>query len=189
MTTNYPKENIQLGDRLLSLLPYRRLAQMRTANTTRFGSWAQNPMFYAYMDSGDGRCKVLRKDFIFGRILLMVVCLIFGGVHLLAWFSDFPSHIEHLLWRTCSVAITVLPLIYVVPVLLLRPALSKHCPDLPCVDIASGLVKLILFVQLAIPPFYFIARLFLLIEMIISLRTLPSSAFMNVTWTTYFLHV
>jgi len=89
------------------------------------------------------------------------------------------------------VAITVLPPIYALPVLLLRSVLPQDSLELSPnrKNLQAMLLQLIVFVQLAIPPFYFIARLFLLIEMIISLRNLPSSAFMNVTWTTYFPHV
>ena len=164
---------------------------MRAGASIGYASRAQVPMFYAYTDPGYGSYKAVREDLFFGHILLMVVCLIFGCVHLLAWFSDFPNHTEHLLWRICSVAITVLPPIYALPVLLLRSVLPQDSLELSPnrKNLQAMLLQLIVFVQLAIPPFYFIARLFLLIEMIISLRNLPSSAFMNVTWTTYFPHV
>jgi hypothetical protein len=35
--------------------------------------------------------------------------LVFGGLHRLAWNSEFPSQTERLLWRCCSIISTVLP--------------------------------------------------------------------------------
>ncbi|KAF9554861.1 hypothetical protein CPC08DRAFT_712546 [Agrocybe pediades] len=154
----------------------------------------QGPMFYAYAASKSptDNFRVFREDSFWGHILLVLVCLIFGSVHVLAWFSDFPSRSEHLLWRICSVAITVLPIIYALPNLLLRAVLP---PEEGCggftgdISLLLRLTRFIRFTGLAIPPLYLIARLFLLIEIMISFRNLPSSAFVNVSWTAYFPHV
>ncbi|KAF4616681.1 hypothetical protein D9613_008814 [Agrocybe pediades] len=170
--------------------PYVRLSSMRLSRI-RDESVDQALMFHAYNPPKPGLDDI-RKDMFWGHVLLVLVCLIFGGVHLLAWFSNFPSYTEHLLWRICGVAITVLPMIYGFPVLILRVALRPGPSgrrDTQSVQIAKRMVALINPIQLAIPPLYFIARLFLLIEMMISFRNLPSSAFVNVSWTTYFPHV
>ncbi|KAF9556620.1 hypothetical protein CPC08DRAFT_90598 [Agrocybe pediades] len=146
------------------------------------------PVFYAYTPV-EGRNRYFGEEFFWGNILLMFVCLSFGGVHLLAWFSDFPTYTEQLLWRICSVAITVLPLIYGFPVLILRALIHPRSSWGIRRSVSLRLTSVIFHVQFAIPPLYFIARLFLLIEMMISFRNFPSSAFVNVTWTTYFPHV
>ena len=42
-------------------------------------------------------------------IVLPIVATIFGALHLIAWQFHFPSHIEQLLWRIGSLAITIIP--------------------------------------------------------------------------------
>ncbi|KAF9556608.1 hypothetical protein CPC08DRAFT_711104 [Agrocybe pediades] len=162
--------------RSIFLFPYRRLANMRTAFDKLPGN--QFRMFYAYRKPFPHDSRIGEEIFL-GHILLLLVCLIFGGVHVLAWSSEFSSYTEHLLWRICSVAITALPMIYGLPILLLL-----RISSLP-----EWFYNLVKFLNFAIPTFYFIARLFLLIEMMISFRNLPSSAFVNVSWTAYFPHV
>ena len=40
---------------------------------------------------------------------LVLVALIFGGIHCIGWSFHFPSHAEQLLWRMSSIAITANP--------------------------------------------------------------------------------
>ena len=42
-------------------------------------------------------------------IVLPIVATIFGALHLIAWQFHFQSHIEQLLWRIGSLAITIIP--------------------------------------------------------------------------------
>lgn len=44
-------------------------------------------------------------------VLLSVSSMVFGGLHVLAWNSDFPSDVERMLWRVSIVAIATLPAI------------------------------------------------------------------------------
>ena len=45
---------------------------------------------------------------------VMTIGMAFGAIHFIAWNSEFPSDIEHFLWRISSVAITTAPLILVI---------------------------------------------------------------------------
>ncbi|KAF4616680.1 hypothetical protein D9613_008815 [Agrocybe pediades] len=105
------------------VFPYQRLASMRNRSTY----FTRASMFYAYATSTG--YHHIRKNSFWEHVLLMFVCLIFGGVHLLAWSSHFSSHTEHFLWRACSVAITALPMIYGFPILFLRVALPARSSD------------------------------------------------------------
>jgi hypothetical protein len=106
---------------------------------------------------------------------------LFGGLHCLAWNFIFPTHIEVTLWRICSVATTLLPILSMYFSLQwLRYngwAESEH-------STAQRLHGLTLLLCFILP--YILARSFLLIEAFRSLFYLPTEAFID-TWPGTFL--
>ncbi|KAI0896522.1 hypothetical protein F4806DRAFT_495824 [Annulohypoxylon nitens] len=90
----------------------------------------------------------------------------FGGLHCLAWNFEFPTRVELITWRVCSLATTALPLVIMVPIIL-RAKASNSGFSVP------------IFIILIM---YILARLFLLAEMIRSLFYLPPRVFID-TWS------
>ncbi|KAE9984613.1 hypothetical protein EG328_008447 [Venturia inaequalis] len=109
---------------------------------------------------------------IFGSIFGGVV---FGGLHCLAWNSQFPTPTEALAWRICAVVTTIVPIIATIPMFLFEvdSPLTKTAQR----RLAAGIIAVIF---LLIP--YILARLFLLVEMFRSLLYLPPAAFKE-TWS------
>jgi hypothetical protein len=104
--------------------------------------------------------------------LLVLVSTVFGGIHCIGWSFDFPSHTEQLLWRISSISITGIPLGLVVIDMILGH--FEHLLD-------------ILFYLLCL--LYIVSRVLLLVVSLTTLRSLPSSAFQTVEWTTFLPHV
>lgn len=93
----------------------------------------------------------------------------FGAVHIAAWNFHFPSLTERLLWRISSIGVIVL--LSLIDSLVFENRLS----DL--------LYKLVV-VVVGIP--YSLLRLYMFIEMFISLRPSPASVYQTPQWSQYF---
>ena len=106
---------------------------------------------------------------VLGAILM---ALVFGGIHCVAWSFTFPSYIEHLLWKISSVAITGIPLVFTVTTLS-TVFFDKSLPW-------SAHLPLLVF--------YVFFRVSLLVLSLTTLRSLPPSALQNVKWTTFIPH-
>jgi hypothetical protein len=102
----------------------------------------------------------------------MLVTTIFGGIHCIGWWLDFPSYAEQLLWRISSVTITGIPLGIVV-----------------IGTILGHFEHLFTTLTVLLTLLYFISRVLLLVVSLTALRSLPSSAFQTVEWTTFLPHV
>jgi hypothetical protein len=98
------------------------------------------------------------------------VCLIFGAIHIAGWNFHFPSMTEQLLWRISSIACAVLPFI-----LLLLSMNEGHVPDILEEIFYYGLGFL-----------YVLFRVYMYIEMFISLRAAPASVYQTPQWSQYF---
>ncbi|KAI1632907.1 hypothetical protein F4809DRAFT_625556 [Biscogniauxia mediterranea] len=120
---------------------------------------------------------------------MIVVSLIFGACHLIAWNWSFPSQIERLLWQVASIGSTVLPVLFPV-VQVLRGAGE---------DLGRGRSysrtmyrfrnwKKWLFYGLVVFP-YFVCRIYLLVEVLAGLRDMPQGAYASVQWSNYLPHV
>lgn len=119
-----------------------------------------------------------------GKVLLTrmddgftIAGIIFGGIHCAAWNYDFPTPVERLLWRIASVwTATILPVFYS---LLLADIHFRYL---------SFLQRILPALEFILAFAYFVARLYLLVEVFRSLFFLPPSAFVN-TWTSHIPHV
>ncbi|KAJ7831569.1 hypothetical protein B0H13DRAFT_2431488 [Mycena leptocephala] len=109
-----------------------------------------------------------------------LVGIVFGAIHCAAWNTDFPTTAEKWMWRSCSSLIVTIPVIIVLLVTLCiftndtESQLGKAMP-------AIGYIVSI--------SLYVIARLILIILPLIALRSLPSSTFVDVNWSTYIPHL
>jgi hypothetical protein len=101
------------------------------------------------------------------------MALVFGGIHLIAWSFAFPSHIERLLWRISSLAITAVPLAFTLTGLIYAAYFDNSLPW------STHLPLLLLYV---------FSRVDLLVLSLTTLRSLPPSALQTVKWTTFLPH-
>ncbi|PBK87659.1 hypothetical protein ARMGADRAFT_971666 [Armillaria gallica] len=103
---------------------------------------------------------------------------LFGGVHCIGWSSSsfFHSSFEHLLWKISSLSVAIVPVILALEVL-------------------TVLMKsrwIAVFMGRSTPIFIFIyicARVYLLVDMFVSLRSLPPGALEEIDWTRYIPHI
>lgn len=132
------------------------------------------PTFWAAWDGG--------FDMLIADAIVLVVGIIFGGIHCIAWFFTFPTHKELLLWRISSVAIAAVPLY--IPSVLFALALLAAVMD-------SEFTLHTFFPLVLLPPgiLYIIGRAATLVLAFMSLRNLPPGAYETVHWTTFIPHV
>ncbi len=119
-----------------------------------------------------------------GYYTLIFVGAIFGAWHALAWNLTFPTAAEQTLWRATSISSIATPVawgIYTfVDILVGRPT---HA-----LDYYLSPNKTIIFLWALVLP-YFIARLFMVVEMFASLRSMPAGVYQTVKWADYMPHI
>ena len=109
---------------------------------------------------------------------LILVAMVFGGIHCIAWSFAFPSPTEQLLWRISSIAITAIPL-PVAGIVFIDDQLDDDNP-------VETILVITLFLLFLLYP---ISRILLLVLSLTTLRSLPPSAYQTVQWTTFLPHV
>jgi hypothetical protein len=135
--------------------------------------------------------------FLFGSLILMNAA--YGGAHLSTWNFDFPTGIERLLWK--SSCIMTLSGSLVVPG---YHAWGWHI--LETGSISEGTLEVFwgwrLFnsvapfpvgpmagIAILASPFLLAARIFLVVESVISLRDVPTGVYATVPWAQYIPHI
>ena len=109
-------------------------------------------------------------------ILLALSACGFGAIHCLAWNSPFPTSMERVIWRICSVTTTALPAILA---LLLHSLAVFKC---------DGSQQLLDSAALSMGLVYTIGRAMVIVLAFMTLRALPTGAFQTVNWSDYFPH-
>ena len=115
-------------------------------------------------------------------ICMPVVGLVFGGIHCVGWFFDFPSSAEAMLWRVSSTVLTgiafLLPLlsIFVLALFINSITRTEHW----YFPVAVFSIFLLVYV---------VSRLLLLVEAFISLRHLTPGMLALVKWTSFIPHI
>ena len=112
--------------------------------------------------------------------ITLMVGIIFGAIHCIAWSFEFPSYTELVLWRISSVGIIATPAYIFVGFSFLA---IYNLPDWMNVVIIS--VPTVTF----LPLLYIVARAATLVLAFTSLRALPSAAYETVHWTTFIPHI
>ncbi len=102
---------------------------------------------------------------------------LFGGVHCIGWSSSgfFDSSLEHLLWKISSLLVAIVPVILAFEILTILK-----------------LKWIVNFMRLSTPIFIFVyicARVYLLVDMFVSLRSLPPGALEEIDWMSYIPHI
>ena len=129
------------------------------------------PTFYAPSSPND----------IVATLIGLCVGIVFGGIHCVAWYFEFPSPIEQFIWRTTAVTITAIPLIFFLIVENVRMQITESCfHDFSSLRILTVYFSIIL---------YCISRAALVVLPILSLRCLPQEALQDFQWTSFIPHI
>ncbi|KAK0200581.1 hypothetical protein DFS33DRAFT_1508887 [Desarmillaria ectypa] len=100
---------------------------------------------------------------------------LFGGIHYIGWISSgsLDSSLEQLLWKISSLSIAIIPGILAFDVLTLNK--FRWVP---------------LFMRFSVQILiYLCARIYIVVDMFVSLRSLPSAALEEIDWTRYIPHI
>ncbi|TFK59411.1 hypothetical protein BDN72DRAFT_865170 [Pluteus cervinus] len=143
------------------------------------------PMFYG--------CGIRVEDLLRIRLMSCLIGMIFAGIHFIAWNSNFPTHVELLLWRSSSLVVLVIPfLVGLLGIILgdwdFNPKGNRGFGKWGAV--ATAILKPIQWVLYILGPIlYILARVSLIVQAFISLRDLQPKVFQNVSWTSYIPHL
>jgi hypothetical protein len=97
-----------------------------------------------------------------------VISVLFGAIHIAAWNSHFSSFAEQILWKVSSVGCTALALLLFVSFIDLFPKRLEH---------VASIVGCCMYITF---------RIYMFVEMFVSLRALPSSVYQTPKWSQYF---
>ena len=135
------------------------------------------PTFYAAeseLENLDGVARV---------ICMSMVGVVFGGIHCIGWFFNFPSSDEAMLWRVSSAVLTgiafLFPILFTFVGFLLMGSNSGN-------SLQEGFAIAVFSIMLLV---YVVSRLLLLVEAFISLRHLTPGMLALVKWTSFIPHI
>ena len=139
------------------------------------------PTFYTTGNDGDG----------ISSILLPIVGVVFGGIHCVGWFFNFPSSREAMLWRVSSAVLTVIA--FLLPIFLAFMGLFEHLISDSHWNrnpLRFFIIKIIICtIILLVVQVYVVSRLILLVEAFISLRHLTPGMLALVKWSSFIPHI
>lgn len=132
------------------------------------------------------RLPPYERDWLLGHFLT-VLSLLFGAVYIAGWNISFPTHIERIVWRIC----TLMTLSLVVAFWAVDAAVELHqrkrIKKVPGNEkVALTPVKMLLYAIISMV--YVAIRLYILIEPFVCLRSLPQDAFKTVEWSSFIPH-
>jgi hypothetical protein len=111
---------------------------------------------------------------------LLIVWIILGALHLIAWDFQFPSQVEKIIWRVASLTLIATPcFLFLAEVFEITDSTRVYYLDFDDMDITRSILLSV----------GVVARLVLMVLMFASLRDLPASAYETVPWTTYVPHL
>lgn len=117
----------------------------------------------------DNILHIGRTSVILMSSLTLLTCTVFAGIHVIAWNFHFPTSIEMWLWRASSILCSVLVLIISLGALIGGDVDgAKRWFFLVC----AGL--------------YIFCRIYMFVEMFVSLRSVPASVYQTPKWSQYF---
>jgi len=138
-----------------------------------------------------GKPVLLRRRFSWGNaadsekiipfFLSGIITAIFGACHLIGWDFLYPSPVEQLLWRIASISCVTIPFFVMFLALLLNGDIDFWPPECFVKYLSTMSVWTLLFL-------YFLARVYLLVAIFISLRSVPAGVYQTVNWSLYFPH-
>ncbi|KAF7979544.1 hypothetical protein HWV62_42142 [Athelia sp. TMB] len=138
------------------------------------------PTFWAANRDSDGR------DTVIADVIALLVAMVFGAVHCIAWTYAFQSHLEQQLWRASAIAIIAVPAEALASLGIM--ALSAIFIDLD--GVVGTVVRFSLIgCNLVLASIYIAARIALILISFSSLRMLTPAAYKTVQWATFVPHI
>jgi len=128
-----------------------------------------------------GHGRSMRSKFFSRRTFynLAGLSLLYGGAHVAAWHTYFPTAHEHLLWKISS----SLTLLFVsVSFLVHYTTIKNHNIHREWMNVATPLLY---FYFCLGAPVFIAARVYITVESVISLCSLPEGSFQTVNWGNY----
>ncbi|KAI0109925.1 hypothetical protein F4814DRAFT_382936 [Daldinia grandis] len=111
---------------------------------------------------------------------------LYGGIHLTAWNSDFPSIPEHVLWKcSCFTSIGIFPAQKIIQKLLF--AIGNTFYSNKIINKGINLSYLMSLVGLLI--IFIVTRLYIIVEAFISLRSVPIGVYWTPSWLQMIPHI
>lgn len=133
------------------------------------------------------RLPPFERDYLLNHFL-GVLSLLFGAVYIAGWNISFPTKIERILWRVCTLmTLSLVAAFWVVDAcveLHQRKKIKKVVGNEEKVAVTP--VKMALYAIISMV--YVAIRLYILIEPFVSLRSLPRGAFKTVQWSSFIPH-
>jgi hypothetical protein len=131
------------------------------------------PTFYSTENKGNEIASVC---------CMPIVGVVFGGIHCVGWFFDFPSSVEAILWRVSSAVLTGIAFLFPLFIAFVGIFFFKFSNSHDPLLFFSVVFSIILLV-------YVVSRLILLVEAFISLRHLTPGMLALVKWTSFIPHI
>jgi len=183
---------------------WRPVILMATCNTITDSRPLSVPTFYApYTDSVNDNSKVDTSWFhnseSLSAIIAIIVGILFGGIHCIAWSFTFLSVAERSIWTTSSVFITAVPFawgsieVLAAPLRLIIKSIKRwYDPDSKSVgefSHPSYLRKFHEYTGRITLVVYFASRAALLVLPLIALRSLSPDSLFDINWSSYIPHI
>ena len=134
--------------------------------------------------------RVLRLNLRF-LSMLVILSLVYGGIHLATWNFAFASKTEHLLWKiACIVIMATVPVGMLCVLVLDALTHERSHPSVRETDIMVLLWVILtgtFFFALSVP--YALSRIYIVVESFISLRHVPIGVYAAVPWVQAIPHV
>ena len=125
-------------------------------------------------------------NYIIAPFIGLCVGISFGGIHCVAWYFQFPSSAEEIIWRTTAVTITTIPVVFFLIVENVRMQIpDAGFQDLSTRDFSRFRILIIYFLIVL----YCISRVALVVLPILALRCLPPEALLEFQWSSFIPHI
>lgn len=123
---------------------------------------------------------------IFGLVVVFFfLCTGYGGVHCIAWNSDFATELELTLWRVACIDLAVAGLAYfLLFTFYMGTKEGNHTGSLS--SLSRGIILMFGWGHFVM---YLVARVFLVVEAFISVRHLRAGAYEMVDWAAFIPHL
>ncbi|KIK53966.1 hypothetical protein GYMLUDRAFT_232550 [Collybiopsis luxurians FD-317 M1] len=118
------------------------------------------------------------------KLIMYGAGVVYGAIHCAAWTYKFPSTVEALVWRTCSLLVTFIP-IYLAFFITILGQIVRMRKD----KLETWWIRCLALVSMVVFLSYLLARFLLITQAFLALRDLPPDVFQNVRWTAFIPHI